>query len=120
MRKRFRDIFAIVIFIFVVMPVGARVRGEVKKKTAAGCCGWWFCGNFIERKTGFELALISHPSVSKSARVGPAPFYILPGPPQEGGEGLGANPVFRSGAGGSIKKKTVAGVLRSVVLWELY
>ena len=44
--------------------------------------------------------------------------YILPGPPQEGGEGLGANPVFRSSAGGGIKK-TAGGVLRSVVLWKL-
>ena len=59
---------------------------------------------FFERKTGFELALISLPLGSKSARVGPAPFYTLPGPPQEGGEGLGANPVSRSGAWCSMKK----------------
>ena len=84
----------------ILFSLGMSVRVVFCSGAAVG--GSW--ETFFERKTGFELALISLPLGSKSARVGPAPFYILPGPPQEGGEGLGASPVSRSGAGGSIKK----------------
>ena len=50
-------------------------------------------GISLERKTGFELTLISrlrtrNHGLEISASV-PAPFSIHPGPPKEGGEGLG-------------------------------
>ena len=92
---------------------------QYKKKTAAGCCGRWSFGNFIERKTGFEPALISLPSGSKSARVFRA--FLYPPRPSTGGRRRSwGEPRFPLGCGRQYKKKTAAGVLRSVVLWELY
>ena len=81
---------------------------QYKKKTAAGCCGRWSFGNFIERKTGFEPALISLPSGSKSARVFRA--FLYPPRPSTGGRRRSwGEPRFPLGCGRQYKKKDRSG-----------
>ena len=77
---------------------------QYKKKTAAGCCGRWFLGVSFERKTGFELALISLTSGSKSARVFRALLYP-PRPSTGGWRRSWGEPHFPLGCGRRYKKR---------------
>ena len=93
--------------------------GGIKKDRRWGAAVGGSLETFFERKTGFELTLISLPSGSKSARVFRA--FLYPPRPFTGGRRRSwGEPRFPLGCGRQYKKKTAAGMLRSVVLWELY